>query len=333
MDPIKKTDTSKRLIVGIGSALIDILVHEEDEFLKKTGAIKGGMILVDREFIERTLSMTSGKPCIIPGGSACNTVIGVGKLGGIARFVGKRGEDDMGSLFENDLKNNNVEPLLFTSSSLTGRVLSIITPDAQRSMFTFLGASSEITPEEITDRCFDSAAIVHIEGYLLFNKDLILAVLNSAKEAGALISLDLASFTVVEESKEFLEIIVRDFVDILVANEDEARSFTGYSDEIRAVKSLSERADLAVLKVGKRGSFIASEGNIIEVEPKGNGRAVDTTGAGDLWASGFLFGLVSGFPLERCGELGSTCGYEVCQVVGANVPEDGWERIRKIMGE
>jgi sugar/nucleoside kinase (ribokinase family) len=218
--------------------------------------------------------------------------------------------------------------MLFISPSPTGRVLSIITPDAQRSMFTYLGASSEILPNELDSACFANAAIVHVEGYLLFNPDLITRSLEAAKNAGAIISLDLSSFTIVEESKTLLEKLTTEFVDILIANEDEARAFTGYTDEMEAVKALSQKAEIAVLKVGKRGSFISNKGEIISVAPKGTGEAIDTTGAGDLWASGFLFGLVNGYSIEKCGELGSACGYEVCQVIGANIPEHGWDRIK-----
>lgn len=321
----------EKLIVGIGSALVDILALEDDEFIEKAGAVKGGMTLVNDDVIENTLSQTTKKHSIAPGGSACNTIVGIGKLGGTARFVGKLGEDELGKFFENDLKNNNVESHLFTCASPTGRVLSIVTPDAQRSMFTCLGASSETKPEEITINCFKGAVVVHVEGYLLFNKELILSALNNAKAAGALVSLDLASFTVVEEYKDFIDKIVDDYVDILLANEDEAFAFTGHKDELQALDVISKRADIAALKLGKRGSYISRKGEIIKVEPMGSGFAVDTTGAGDLWAAGFLFGFVNGYSLEKCGELGSACGYEVCQVVGANIPEDGWERIKKML--
>jgi sugar/nucleoside kinase (ribokinase family) len=328
-----KTAKDRKLVVGVGSALIDILAHEDDDFLTKTGAVKGGMTLVDNDFIEQVLSLTTGKPRIVPGGSACNTVVGIGNLGGHARFVGKSGRGKMAAFFETDLKKNNVEPFLFNSPSPTGRVLSIITPDAQRSMFTFLGASSETRPEEITKECFENAAVVHIEGYLLFNEELILAALNAAKAAGARVSLDLASFTVVEESKTLLEKIVKDYVDILIANEDEARAFTGCSDEVRAIKALSENAQIAALKIGKRGSLVAHGGNILKIEPWGSGDALDTTGAGDLWAAGFLFGLVNGYSLAQSGKFGSACGYEVCRVVGTKIPEDGWRRIKHLIRE
>ncbi|UCF89992.1 MAG: adenosine kinase [Desulfobacterales bacterium] len=322
---------SRRLIVGVGSALMDILAHESDDFVKQTGGAKGGMTLVNKEFIDRTLALASGQPLIVPGGSACNTVVGVGKLGGKARFVGKCGNGTMGQLFESDLRKQNVEPVLLRSDAPTGRVLSIITPDAQRSMFTYLGASAQASPQEISGEYFDNAAIVHVEGYLLFNPDLILATLKAAKASGAIVSLDLASFTVVEASRSILKSLIADFVDIIIANQDEARAYTGYADERTAIEALAETADVAVLKVGARGSFIAHEGDILAIRPVGDGRAIDTTGAGDLWASGFLFGLVNGYALEKCGALASACGYEVCQVIGANIPEAGWQRIKKLI--
>ena len=321
----------KNVIVGIGSALVDILAHETEAFLHKSGAVKGGMTLVDYAIVESVVSDLKSPPVVVPGGSACNTIIGVAKLGGASRFVGKRGAGPMGGFFEASLVENGVEPRLLQSPSRTGRVLSIITPDAQRSMLTYLGASSEILPEEIDENCFEDAAVVHIEGYLLFNPELMLQSMALAKKSSARISLDLASFTVVESNKALLDRIVDEFVDILIANEDEARAFTGHTDERRMIESLSSRAEIAVLKIGSRGSCISQHGNIFMVEPVGDGRAVDTTGAGDLWASGFLFGLVNGYSLEKCGKLASACGYEVCQVVGASIPHDGWERIRKLL--
>jgi sugar/nucleoside kinase (ribokinase family) len=321
----------KKVIVGIGSALVDILAHETDDFLHRSGAVKGGMTLVDNAAIENVLTGLKSSPRVVPGGSACNTMIGIARLGGISRFVGKRGVGPMGAFFETGLLENGVEPHLLHSPTRTGRVLSIITPDAQRSMLTYLGASSEIQPEEIAETCFEGAAVVHIEGYLLFNPTLMLQALSLAKRSGARISLDLASFTVVESNKLLLDQIVDEFVDILIANEDEARAFTGHTDEERMIESLSSRADIAVLKIGNRGSYVSHQGKTLKVEPLGDGSALDTTGAGDLWASGFLFGLVNSYDLEKCGQLASACGYEVCQVVGAGIPHAGWDRIRKLL--
>ncbi len=325
------TNPERKLIVGVGSALIDILAHENDEFVETVGAAKGGMIYVDKNIIEQTLHQAKSKARIVPGGSACNTAVGVAKLGGQSRFVGKCGRGEMGDLFENDLKTQNVQPALFRSDSPTGRVLSIITPDAQRSMLTYLGASSETQPGEITEQFFKNAAIVHIEGYLLFNPDLILAVMKAARSSGAKISLDLASYTVVEESVTLLQNIITDYVDILMANEDEAHAYTGHRDEARALEHLADCVNIAILKVGERGSYVARGGEVTAIEARLGKPAVDTTGAGDLWASGFLYGLVNGYSIEKCGDIGSACGYEVCKVVGASIPEEGWQRIRRLL--
>ncbi|GBC63272.1 adenosine kinase [Desulfonema ishimotonii] len=324
-------DKEKRRITGIGSVLVDILVHETDAFVEKAEAVKGGMTYVSPDHIEQAISEASDPPVMVPGGAACNTIIGVGRLGGEARFVGKSGNGQLAGLFESNLAASNVEPVLLKSPSLTGRVLSIITPDAQRSMLTYLGASAEVRAQEITPQHFEGTGIALVEGYLVFNPEIMRAALSAAKDAGARVALDLSSFTVVEEARGFLDEIVDTYVDILIANEDEARAFTGCSDEAEALRVLGEKADVAVLKVGERGSFIASRGTVLSVPPEGNGAVVDTTGAGDLWASGFLYGMVSGYSLGESGALGSLCGYEVCRVVGANIPEEGWDRIRSAL--
>lgn len=317
------------MVAGVGSALIDILAHENDAFVKQIGAVKGGMTYVGKEIIDRTVEMATNAPIIVPGGSACNTMVGIGELGGRARFIGKCGNGSMGRLFRSDLEKHSVEPRLFESDSPTGRVLSIITPDAQRSMLTFLGASAEAKPEELSAVPLDDAAIVHIEGYLLFNRELIHSVLGAAKKAGARVSLDLASFNVVTEARDILPDLISEYVDILIANEDESLAYTGIRDEAKALEALSRQVDLAVLKLGPRGSRIAWHDRQLKIDSCGNGSAVDTTGAGDLWASGFLFGLVNHMPLEQCGKLGSQCGYAVCQEVGAHIPAERWDTIRK----
>ena len=326
-----KIPENRTAVVGVGSALMDILAQEPDHFMVRLGVEKGGMNLVDQVYIDQLVAQTSSPLSIVSGGSACNSAIGVAKLGGAGRFVGKMGSDEMGRLFIQDLINNRVDPVLLNSETPTGRVLSVISPDAQRSMFTYLGASAEMLPDEISQNCFNDAAVVHVEGYLLFNRDLMMAVLRAAKKSGALVSLDLASFNVVEESLDVLEDIIRDYVDILIANEDEAKAYCGHANEQKALTAMSKNVSLAALKLGSRGSYIACGNQIFTIAPQGSGEAVDTTGAGDLWASGFLFGMVNGYPIEKSGQLASACGHEVCQVIGAKIPEDGWERIRRLI--
>ncbi|MCP4693382.1 MAG: adenosine kinase, partial [Desulfobacterales bacterium] len=135
---------------------------------------------------------------------------------------------------------------------------------------------------------------------------------------------------VVEEARELLDDLVKEYVDILIANEDEALAFTGFSDEAEALEALGRDVSIAVLKVGARGSYIRGGGETVRVEPRGDGGAADTTGAGDLWAAGFLYGLVNGMDLAKSGALGSACGYEVCQVIGAQIPGEGWRRIHEL---
>lgn len=316
-------------IVGLGSALVDILVNENDDFIHRIGVEKGGMTLVDMPALKKILGQVSTTPTIVPGGSACNTAVGIGRLGGSARFVGKRGDDDMGLRFHHSLVETGIEPFLMRSALPTGRVLSIITPDAQRTMITYLGASANTRPNEITPDCFADSAVAHMEGYLLFNPDLMVAALKAAKQAGALVSLDLASFTVVEQSRVILDDLVRQYVDILIANEDEALAYTGLKDEVNALARLARDVSIAALKVGARGSLIQEAERVYRIPAHGSGPVIDTTGAGDLWASGFLFGLVNGYSHQKSGRIASACGYEVCQVVGADIPTEAWLRVRK----
>jgi sugar/nucleoside kinase (ribokinase family) len=198
-------------------------------------------------------------------------------------------------------------------------------------MFTDLGASTEMDPASITPDLFKDTAIAVVEGYLLFNPDLMAAAVKAAKEAGALIALDLASFEVVEASKAVLPDLIREYVDILIANEDEAKAYTGHTDEDEALAVLSQNVTYGILKVGKRGSYVSFKEQTIRIPPVSGDEPVDTTGAGDLWAAGFLYGIANGLSIEKCGELGSACGYEVCRVMGAQIPEEGWERILRII--
>ena len=318
-------------ITGIGSALVDVLINEDDAFLKAQGKEKGGMTLVEGQDIRILLSKTRQSPKVVPGGAACNTIVGVGCLGGEARFIGRRGDDEFGRDFQSQITARGVEPRLSVSPSPTGTVLSVVTPDAQRSMFTFLGASTELDPVSVTPDLFSDTAIAMIEGYLLFNPDLMMACVKAAKAAGALIALDLASFEVVEAARETLPGLIREYVDILIANEDEAKAYTGHADEAAALDVLSENVNYAVLKVGKRGSYVSHQGEVTRIEPLSGNDPVDTTGAGDLWAAGFLYGIAHGLTIAQSGVLASACGYEVCQVMGAQIPEAGWDKIRKLI--
>jgi len=330
-----KSKNAQPFVVGVGSALMDILLFESERFIADHKLIKGGMEMVGSERADELLadSANARTARLVPGGSACNTTIGLGRLCGKAFFIGTRGDDELGLTLEAAINSNNVTPRLCKSATPTGRVLSVITPDAERTMLTYLGASSETSADMITPDLFRGADMVHVEGYLMINEPLIRAILESAAAAGVPVSLDLASFTVVETRIDLVRELAAKYVSVLLANEDEARSYTGVSDEFECLKIMARDAECAVVKVGKRGSYVCLNDEITKIEPFGSGTALDTTGAGDLWASGFIYGLINGKTIAECGRIASLCGYEVCQVEGAHIPEEGWRRIKSAISD
>lgn len=323
-----RIQTRGETILGVGSALTDILIRASDAFLFSISDIKGGMTLVERDFQEKALLKAPPDIEIVPGGATCNAILGISKLGGKASFIGKLGKGPTGKTFEENLIKSGVKPFLARSETKSGQVLAIITPDAQRSMFTFLGASSELLPEDLPEEAFKEASIVLMEGYLFFNPLLAESVLKKARAAGAVIAMDLASFTVVESAGELLHEQVCKYVDILIGNEDEAIAYTGASNAREALRSMAAEAGLVAIKRGSEGSFIKDSEKEWHIPAQSGENVIDTTGAGDLWAAGFLYGLTQNWSMDRSGTLASACGYEVCSVIGAQIPEAGWVRIR-----
>lgn len=318
-------------IFGVGAALMDILARVDDAFLKQQGSDKGGMTLVELEASEKLIESIIDDKSLVAGGSACNTLVGVSKLGGESSFVGMVGDDNLGKAFQKSIEENGVQSHLYKSETPTGRVVSLITPDAERTMFTYLGASAEIKPEDLKGAKFQESAIIHIEGYLAFNEPVFRYVLELAKAAGAKVSLDLASFEVVRFKEELLREVIPKYIDILIANEDEAEEYVkGKFSEEKTLEILSSDVDIAVLKLGADGSHINDRGEIHKVTAlKVN--AIDTTGAGDLWAAGYLYGLNQGWTQTKSANLGSIVAAEVVQVVGASIPEERWKSIHKAM--
>lgn len=316
-------------VVGVGSPLIDILIQVEEEFINSIGGDKGGMVLVDNATITEILGRYQATYEQSPGGSAANTIRGIAKLAIPCGFVGKVGSDNLAQYLEDEFKQIGVTPLLKKGHTGTGRVLSMITPDGQRTMRTYLGASQELLPTDISVDDFRGAEIVHVEGYLLFNRDLIISVLQAAKEAGARVSLDLASFEVVSAAKDILPELLNSYVDIVFSNEDEASTFTG-RPELESLEELAGLCGIAVVKLGRDGAYLKRGDTICKVDAF-KAQVVDTTGAGDLWASGFLYGLIKGFDLSQCGYLGSLLASKVIENVGAFITDKGWADITVLL--
>ncbi|MEI7983902.1 MAG: adenosine kinase [Bacteroidota bacterium] len=318
-------------ILGIGNALVDIMIPiENDILLDRLNLPKGSMQLVDRErsnSIQQELK--TYKKSLSAGGSAANTIHGLGKLGVPSGYIGVVGEDELGGFFVKDMIDAGVDPHLIHSSTETGCSIALISPDSERTFATYLGAAIELSAEHLlanseqrTASIFDRYNILHIEGYLVQNHELIETAVKLAKEAGLMVSLDLASYNVVEANKEFLHDIIEKYVDIVFANEEEAKAFTG-KDPHEALHEIGGKCQIAIVKTGKDGSMIKQGADIhnigiIAVTP------VDTTGAGDLYAAGFLYGLANDKPLNECGRIGALLAGNVIEFIGSKMSEERW---------
>lgn len=316
-------------VLGFGAALVDMLAKVDDSWIQKSGFAKGDMRMVDYPVLKSFLDRVEN-PQTVPGGSAGNTMVGVAKLGGKSAFVSKIGQDALGELFENHLRKAGVESRLLKSPVATGTVLSVVTPDAERTMFTYLGASNDFTLADVTEKLFDGVDYFYVEGYRAYDEACFEGAIRSAHKLGLKTVLDFGSFGTVNDCRKTFERLMADrMIDIVIANEEEAKAVTGVAED-EALAKLAETSEIAVVKIGKRGALISGNGESIHVAA-GEAKAIDTTGAGDLWASGFLFGMLSGWTLERSAKLGSIVSNEVVQVVGAQIPEAGWARIREEM--
>lgn len=320
--------TQKR-ILGIGSALVDILTQIEDEsILTRLNLPKGSMQYVDAETsvkIGKDLSAYQSK--MAAGGSAANTVSGLARLGVDAGFLSKVGKDDVGRFFEQEMDKSKVKPLLLKSETPSGRVQALVTKDGERTFATCLGASAELSKENINPELFDGWDLFYIEGYLVANPTMLEKAIRTAKEKGLKTAIDLASYNVVEENREFLLRLVEDQIDIVFANEKEAKALTGLEPE-EALLFLASKCDIAVVKVGAKGSLIQCKDEIVRIGKVGD-IVVDTTGAGDLWAAGFLAGWSKCESLKKCGMMGSILAANIIQVVGAKMDDERWNGIYK----
>ena len=314
-------------VLSAGSAILDILVNVDEVFITRIDGDKGGMELVDSAAIDAMISQAGSETVKAAGGSAANTINGLAKLGMATSLLGKIGKDADGDFYKSSYEKNGGDSSNFRFADVyTGRCLSLVTPDSERTMRTDLGAAMTMSPADWDVTAFKGCTHVHIEGYMLFNKPLTDHVVAMAKEAGCTISLDLASFEVVNVVKDMLPTLLTEYVDIVFANEDEAKAFTGHTDPVKALGALAEFCKTAVVKVGKDGAFLHDDGLTVKVWANAV-EAIDTTGAGDLWQAGFLFGFLQNKTLATCGEYGSVLGAEVVQVMGAAIPEDRWDVI------
>jgi sugar/nucleoside kinase (ribokinase family) len=323
-------------VVGIGNALVDVISHRGDEFLAAEGLVKGSMTLIDTDRA-MALHQAMGAGVQLSGGSAANTITGVASFGGRAAYVGKVADDDLGTMYGHDLRAVGVAfaqgrrrrdaarataaPARDEAEALgTGRCLIVVTPDAERTMNTYLGRSALLGPDDVDRDVVGAATVVYFEGYLFDRapaKDAYFLAARVAHERGRRVALSLSdSFCVDRHRDDFLRLIAGE-VDVLFGNRDELLSLYRTDDVDDAIAQVRGHCELAAVTMGAEGSLVVSADDVLHVPVEPVAHVVDTTGAGDLYAAGFLYGLSQGAPLAECGRLGSVAAAEVISHVGA----------------
>ena len=316
---------TQKSILGIGNALTDILaVLPDDRLLELYHLPKGSMQHVDMETGDKIWStLKEAGVKYVPGGSAANTITCTSIFGMESGYIGKIGNDELGHLFKSTMEQFGVRTTMLYGTKSSGRCMVFITgANAERTFADYMGAALEMGPEDLREEYFQGWDYFHIEGYLVQNQDLISKAVQMAKAAGCIISIDMASYNVVESNDAFLHNLVDTYVDIVFANETEARAFTK-KEPSEAIKEIARHCDIAVVKVGKDGSIVrrGEEEYLIRPWPA---VPVDATGAGDTYAAGFLYAHSLGMPLEVCGQVGSIIAAKVVEVIGTKIDIPRW---------
>lgn len=321
-------------IIGIGNALVDILaVIEDDALLESMSLPKGSMQLIGRDTLSKIREMFSRmKTHCATGGSAGNTICALANLGATPGFIGKIGTDEYGIFFRERLQQMQVETRLLECALPSGIASTFISPDGERTFGTYLGAASTLCAEELMLEMFEGYSYLYVEGYLLQNHELIERAMQLAKEAGLQICLDMASYNIVEAGRDFFDHLISQYVDVVFANESEARAYTG-KEPREALDEIASKCSIAVVKIGKEGSLIRKGTQFLQAAPISVARVVDTTGAGDYYAAGFLYGLTCGYSLEKCARIATILSGYVIQTIGTELTEQKWDEIKLNINE
>jgi sugar/nucleoside kinase (ribokinase family) len=309
-------------VVGIGSAIVDVIAHAEDSFLSKHDVSKGTMHLWSEESQPDALYKDIGPAVEASGGSAANTMAGVASFGGKPAFIGKTKADQLGRIFARDIQSIGVhyetEPL--SEGPATARCIILVTPDAQRTMFTYLGASGALSATDMNKDLIAASKILYIEGYqwdLPETKKAIVSACETAKRSGGKVALTLSDPFVVERHRNDLFDLVNQHVDIIFANEIEIKTLFRLNSFDEAVEAIEGRVEIAALTRGAEGAVTVTKDKLIQTPASPMGKIIDTTGAGDLYAAGFLFGYTRGDDLETCANIGALAAGEVISHLGA----------------
>ena len=313
-------------VVGIGNAIVDVIAHAEDSFLTEHSLNKGSMTLIDAERAE-ALYGAMGAGVEVSGGSAANSMVGMAMMGGAAGYIGKVSGDALGDVFHHDMASAGVsfESAPSVTGTSTARCLIFVTEDAQRTMNTYLGACVELGPEDIDEAFIASAQVTYMEGYLWDPpgaKEAFRKAQGIAKANGRRVSLSLSDPFCVERHREELRDLVENHVDILFANQDEILSLYEVSEFDDALQRITQHCEIVALTRSEKGSVVAGRGEVHIVDAAPVAQVTDTTGAGDLYAAGFLYGFTHDFDLARCGRLGALAAGEIISHFGAKPEMD-----------
>jgi sugar/nucleoside kinase (ribokinase family) len=317
----KPMPTAKFDVVGIGSAIVDIIGRCDDAFLKKHGCPKGNMRLVDQQTIA-ALYDSMGPAIEVSGGSVANTMVGIASFGGNSAFIGKVANDEFGKIFAHDIKSSRVtfDSRPATGGAPTSRSLILVTPDGERTMNTFLGVSTDLGEQELDAETITAAKILYLEGYLFDRPEGMAAFRKAAAiaaKAGRKVALSLSDAFCVDRHRDAFREFLKKDVDILFANESEITSLYQTTSFEAATKQVKQDTDLAAITRSAAGSVIINQGEAINISVRSVAKVIDTTGAGDLYAAGFLYGLTHGVDLMTAGQLGSLAAAEVIGHLGA----------------
>ncbi|MGE0018923.1 MAG: adenosine kinase [Draconibacterium sp.] len=329
IDLYKMKNKNILAVLGVGNALVDVItVIENDDVLGKFGLPRGSMTLVDANLSKKIYdTVYAEKSEVSTGGSVANTMRTLAGIGGKGGYLGKTGNDELGKVFKEAFEKKGIKTHLSYSQTETGRVMGLVSPDSERTMATYLGAAAELTPDDFKPELFADYDYLYMEGYLVFNHELIKAGVEMAKAAGLKVAIDLASYNVVDANRDFLKELISKHVDIVFANEEEARSLTG-KEPLEALYEIAEMCELAIVKVGKEGSYIKRGDEVLKIGTiKAN--AIDTTGAGDSYAAGFFYGITNGYNLETSGKIAALISGKTVEVMGANLPDHQWPQIKE----
>ena len=316
-------------IIGMGNALVDVLVKiDDDSLLEKLHLPKGSMQLIQEDTLSEIRKYTSGmKIHRSTGGSAGNTVCALAALGANPGFIGKVGQDETGAFFADTLRQRGVNALLATCDLPSGIASTFISTDGERTFGTYLGAAATLRAEDLSRKMFAGYNYLYIEGYLLQDHDLMLRAVQLAKEEGLQVCLDMASYNVVEAERDFFDQLIVKYVDIVFANESEALAYTGKTPH-EALEEIASKCSIAVVKTGKEGSLVKKGTEVIQLLSCPVDNVLDTTGAGDFYAAGFMYGLTCGYSLEKCVQISTILATAVIQEVGTTLPAKKWDEIK-----